>query len=558
MMRLLFLTVPLFFSISTIAQDDKNLIDKAKVGYRISTAELEKTDRNFRVAIAMFRDILNDYPGDVKSSYLLAECYYELKNYWLARAYIDSSLFAGPAVDAEHRLIAGKVYHSVGELGKAETYYEKFRSSNKEGFLFEGELEKFLRECQYAKEQMAKPKNVKIRAIGNILNSQYDDYAPSVAGNGSVMYFTSRRPHSIEGGQIDEKGDYKYYEDIYESRREGTGWGLAEKVKGPINTEKYDAVLSLAPNGEEMYVYINDGRNGGDIYYSKKKGEDAMWSIPEALPSPINTSYYEGSLSVTADGNTIYFISERSKGYGFGDIWKVTKVSNTEWGQPVNLGPAINTPYDEKFIFVHPDGKTLFFASNGHDGLGSYDIFRSTLVGGEYTVPVNLGYPINTVNEESTFSLTTDNKTMYLASVRKEGMGERDIYEADLSEYPILDLGIVDLDKGLVTGAIVSENARKIADATIEVVEESTGLILMTVEADASGRYELSLALGKSYLIKVSAIGFVQSTEKVNVKPGVDGKSIIVRHIVLKAASKKEKAAKEEEEEEEPEVEEEE
>ncbi len=557
MKRLLCLIIPVFCCCLSFAQE-KTLVDKAKLGYRISNAELEMQDRNFRGAIAMIRDILKDYPGDPKSYYLLAQCYYEVKNYWVARNYIDSSLVAGPAEDPEHLLIAGKVYHSVAELDKAEIYYQKFRKAKKEGFLFEGELEKFLGELEYAKEQMAKPKNINVKPLGQILNSQYDDYAPSVSSDGSVMYFTTRRPHGMDGGQIDEKGDYKYFEDIYESHRNDGKWGQASRVEGPLNTEKYDAVLSLAPDGSEMYVYVNNGKNGGDIY-SSHKGGDGLWAAPEALPSPINTSYYEGSLSVTADGNTYYFISERTKGFGFGDIWRVTKVSATQWGQPENLGPAINTPYDEKFVFIHPDGKTLFFASNGHEGLGSYDIFRVTIVGDQFTSPVNLGYPINTVNEESTLSLTSDNKTMYLASVRKEGMGERDIYEIDISGLSLLEAGVADNNKGLVVGTIVTEGAKKISDAIIDIYEDGVEEKILSLTSDASGRYEAKLPLGKVYVLKVNAPDFGEGTEKINVKPGVDGKSITVKHVVLKAPTKTMKAPKEgdEEKEEEPEEDEE-
>ncbi|MFN9970562.1 MAG: hypothetical protein ACK58T_11745, partial [Phycisphaerae bacterium] len=114
-----------------------------------------------------------------------------------------------------------------------------------------------------------------------------------------------------------------------------------------------------------------------------------------------------------ADGKTLYFISERMEGFGLGDVY-VTQKKGDSWTSPKNLGEVINTDMDEKFVFIHPNGKTLFFASNGHPGMGSYDIFKTELVNGKWSTPVNLGYPINTVNEESTFSLTMDNSTMYL------------------------------------------------------------------------------------------------------------------------------------------------
>lgn len=549
MKKILCLSLVLSLYVNGFAQD-KSLVDKAKAGYRISNAQLEMEDRNFRGAAAMLKDILLEFPNDPKACYLLAECLYELKDFWQARAYIDTSIIAGPPEDAEHLLTAGKVYHSVAALDKAEIYYEKFRNTRKEGFLFEGELEKFLGECEFARDQMAHPKGGKLKPLGTELNSKYDEYAPSVTGNGEMIYFTSRRPENEEGGQVDQRGDYKYFEDIYEIKRENGAWTAPKKVDGPINTEKYDAVLSVSPGGDEMYVYVNTGKNGGDIYYSAKD-KAGLWSAPEAMPDPINSSYYEGSLSITADGNTIYFISERPKGYGFGDIWRVTKGADGDWGLPENLGPAVNTPFDEKFVYIHPDGKTLFFASTGHEGLGSYDIYRSILVGDEFTSPVNLGYPINTVNEESTFSFTSDGKTMYLAAIKQDGKGERDLYEVDLTSAGVVDAAVADANKGLVLGTVVTEGARKIPDATIIVVEDGGTTPVVTTAADNNGRYEVKLPLGKAYQIKVTSEGYAETVEKVMVKPAIDGKTMIVKHVVLRSEAKPAKAGKAEEKEDE-------
>ena len=140
---------------------------------------------------------------------------------------------------------------------------------------------------------------------------------------------------------------------------------------------------------------------------------------------------------MTADGNTIYFVSERPEGEGQGDIYVSTK-KGENWSSPKNLGPVVNTDLDEKFVFIHPNGKTLFFASNGHQTMGSYDIFKTEYVNGEWSVPINLGYPINTVNEESTFSLTKDNKTLMIAAEYDNSFGERDIYRIDVSKYALL------------------------------------------------------------------------------------------------------------------------
>ncbi len=549
-------------ALTVLAQPtEKSLMGKAKSSMKITTALQEMDVYNYRGAVVILTSVLDEFRGDVEASFLMAQCLYELKSYEQARAYLDSVIEYAKTPTPGQLMVAGKVYQSVAQLDKALAYYQQYKATPTIESDDLAEVAHFIRQCEYAKKQMASPKSVKLETLGAAVNSRYDDYTPVLSNDGGTMYFTSRRPIVAEENKIDRKGDYKYFEDIYETKFENGKWLEAKLLAGNLNTEKYDAVLSLSPDGEEMYVYVNDGKSGGDISFSKK-GDDNSWSAAMPVEFPINSANYEGAMAVSPSGNTVYFISERSGGYGQGDIWRIQKDHGGEWGAPENLGPAINTPYDEKFILVHPNGKTLFFASNGHLGVGSYDIYRTTIVNGSYTPPVNLGYPINTTLEESTFSFSANQKTMYLAAIRPEGDGDRDIYQVDVSAADVFEAKEASEVVAKLTGMVVTEGANKIAGATVTVYDAISNQLVATTQADEQGSYTFVLPKVGDYQLRIQQPGFLSGNEKISIKTGAE--TTLVKNLVLKnevelgkkVSPKKEakvKKEKKEEDEEEPE-----
>lgn len=305
---------------------------------------------------------------------------------------------------------------------------------------------------------------------------------------------------------MDEAGDYKYFEDIYYSIKDpDTGeWTESLQVAGAVNTETYDAVLSIMPNGKGMFVYKNTVNTTGDIYYSELLSTDSSWTEAQKMPRPINTSYFEGSASITADGNTLFFISERPNGLGLGDIYVSTKTGEN-WSTPKNLGPIVNTEEDEKFVFIHPSGRTLYFASEGHQTMGSYDIFKSEFVNGEWSLPINLGYPINTVNEESTFSLTSDNQTMYIAAEYDDTYGERDLYTVDVANYPLISKGHEMSTFGQLMFTITLADNSPAKSPVITAFLASSGVQVAQIQGDKLGMAKLNLPGNQRYRIVISA-----------------------------------------------------
>jgi hypothetical protein len=337
------------------------------------------------------------------------------------------------------------------------------------------------------------------------------------------MIFTSRRPET-KGGGIDVEADKKYFEDIYLTtwNEEKKNWEEAEPIKGNLNTEGHDACLSLSPDGNTIFIYrnIEDETRSGDIYVSKKNS-NGKWGAAHSIGEPINSSYFESSASISADGNYLYFVSERKGGIGNGDIWVSKKIGKNQWGEPVNLGAVVNTIEDEVSVFIHPDGKTLFFSSRGHNSMGGYDIFKTVKDDkGNWSKPENIGYPINTVNDDLHFVLSTDNKTAYYSTeIVGRGLGERDIYKVDMKNYKIIK-GSDGSDAptiGIVQGKVFDTATGVEMEAEIVVYDNATNQEVAKTDA-LDGNFFFALPVNKIYSIKAKKIGYQDKTENFELK----------------------------------------
>lgn len=475
---------------------------------KMVAAKHEFNVRNMRGALTIYREVLASEPKNSSALYWTARCHYELKRYDLAKEYVERALAEDPSVQTDVDFFYGMIHHRLAELDEAIERFQKFLDANSSKRSFEvEEARRFISECRYAKEMMRRPVPVRIANMGPVVNTRFDEYAPSVTADGKRLLFTSRRSDAT-GGEIDEGGDFKFYEDIYQSlwNEEKGAWSEAKGAVGEVNTSGYDAVLSVAPDGSSMFIYRNDAANAGNVFLSKFNAFDGSWRAPEKMPRPINSSYFESSCSVTSDGKTLYFVSERPEGFGQGDIYVSERTSGGSWSKPQNLGGIINTELDEKFVFIHPNGKTLYFASDGHQTMGSYDIFRSEFVNGQWSIPVNLGYPINTVNEESTFSLTGDNQTMFISAEYSDALGERDIYQIDVSDYPLLSSGYDKSSYGTVILSVEDEKSKPVRGAQVDILlDTGSDRIVTTERTDKLGRIRVNLPGGVTYRLRVTS-----------------------------------------------------
>jgi len=535
MIRISFFSILLLACLCAAAQKDttnKSLFSGALATPRILAARHEFNENNMRGSLLIYREVLQSDPNNAAALYGTSECYYHSKKYKLALEYLNKALAIEPTISSESEFFLGQIYHRTAKLDDAITAFQAFLTKEKPS-TYEYELAvQYRDQCLYAKEMMKKPVPVTIENMGNLINSRYDDYTPSISSDGKLLVFTARR-NDTKGGRMDEQGDYKYFEDIYYSEYDEatSSWSQSTAVEGDLNTETYDAVLSIFPSGSGMYVYKNTVSSTGDIYYSEYRPSTKEWTAAQKMPRPINTSYFEGSISMTADGNTVYFVSERPEGEGQGDIYVSTK-KGEHWSNPKNLGEVVNTDLDEKFVFIHPNGKTLFFASNGHQTMGSYDIFKTEFVNGAWSVPMNLGYPINTVNEESTFSLTKENKSLMIAAEYDDSFGERDIYRIDVSKYDMLSEGYDARTAGQILVTCTNAAGEPVKKATVEARYASTGKAILSIQTDEIGRVKLSLPGNASYTIVVTLDDF-KSEKTIDLQLKQQGETVIKHEVVI-------------------------
>ena len=534
MIRITLSTLAFLFTFTAFAQKDTtrtNIFTGALATPRIMAAKHEYNENNMRGAMLIYREVLQSDPNNAAALYGTSECYYNLKKYKLALEYLNKALEKEPGISSESEFFRGQIYHRTAKLDDAIVAFDDFLSKEKPN-TYEYELATQYRlQCLYARDMMKKPVAVTIDNMGNLINSRYDEYTPSISADGKTIVFTARR-NDTKGGRMDEEGDYKYFEDIYFSEYDEATkeWSQSTAVEGDLNTETYDAVLSIFPSGNGMFVYKNTVSSTGDIYFSEYRPGTKEWSAAQKMPRPINTSYFEGSISMTADGNTVYFVSERPEGEGQGDIYVATKKGDS-WTSPKNLGPVVNTDLDEKFVFIHPNGKTLFFASNGHQTMGSYDIFKTEYVNGEWSVPINLGYPINTVNEESTFSLTKDNKSLMIAAEYDDSYGERDIYKIDVSKYELLSGDYAKSTAGQILVSCSYQAGEPAQDARVEAYLVSNNKLVASTETDKAGRAKLNLPGNETYKI-VTVIDDFKNEKVIDLTLRQEGETVI-KHDVL-------------------------
>ncbi|HIP36962.1 MAG TPA: tetratricopeptide repeat protein [Crocinitomix sp.] len=447
-----FLSLNTYASVIYPPDSTNTLVERGQAKYLISEGKKQFNLGMYRSALVKFREALVKDKNNPEATMWVGECHTALGNYDRGLKYALKAYKLDSLVHKEINYLLGFNYHKLGELDKAIENYNKAKSIISEARAKDLRIPLRIEECKTAKEMMNHPIKINIKALGVNVNTKNDEYSAVLSNSGKVLYFTSRRADN-KGGGI-SSGDKKFFSDIYVSvwNSEKEEWGEAtnlDDVIKKINTVGFDAVSAISSDGEYIYISINtDGLNkpkpktrSTDIFYSKWSPKGA-WGTPKPLQKKtINTMFFEAGASFTADGNTMYFVSERLGGEGMSDIWKSTKIGKKTWSKPVNLGSTINTPSNETTVYVTPDEKYLFFSSQGHSGMGGYDVYycvKDNL--GNWSKPVNMGYPINTVGEETHFQYYPKYKKAYYSKISKAGdgnggVGGRDIFEVDMSDY---------------------------------------------------------------------------------------------------------------------------
>lgn len=378
-------------------------------------------------------------------------------------------------------------------------------------------------ECKNGKSLQARPVNGQVSNLGPVVNSEVADYGVLLSSDGTRMEFTSRRSNST-GGKIN-KATSEYFEDIYTTSLTASGWTAPVPISEPVNSVINDASVGLFNDGRTMLIYRDD--NGtGDLYESTRNGE--TWSAPKPLGPAINSPANETSAWPSSDGKQLFFVSDREGGVGGQDIW-ISRWDATAgtWGEAENPGPVLNTIEDEDGVFLHPDGQTLYFSSKGHACMGGYDVFRSTLVDGRWSKPENLGWPVNSPDDDLFFVLTANNTTGHFSSVRPNGFGEDDLYRVDFLPEPRPEetaaMGASGKPDGangqMITlkGKVMDLKELDGMEATIQIMDLSDGHLVLSITSDpGTGEYLAVVPAGPSYAMHVRANGYLLHSENID------------------------------------------
>ena len=355
--------------------------------------------------------------------------------------------------------------------------------------------QKLLADAKFSIQAIQHPVPFKPVNMGPNINTANDEYLPVATADESMLIFTRKINNN---------------EDFYKSLKVNSKWDTATYLSDQINTPQYnEGAQSISQDGKFLFFTgcnRPDGRGRCDIYIARKKGDD--WAKPFDLSDPINTSGWESQPSISADGRTLYFVSNKKGGYGGYDIWK-SKLTDKGWGEPENLGPNINTAYNEQSPFIHPDDSTLYFGSNGWPGLGNKDLFVSRLgKDGKWQKPENLGYPINTNGDENGLTLTAYGNYAFFASDNLNGYGGYDIYTFELPAN--LRPHIVTYVKGNVYDAKTKDPL----EAAVEIIDLQSNLpVYQDYSNKDEGDFLATITSGKNYGLNISKSGYLFYSE---------------------------------------------
>jgi outer membrane protein OmpA-like peptidoglycan-associated protein/tetratricopeptide (TPR) repeat protein len=382
--------------------------------------------------------------------------------------------------------------------------------SRKRSYEFANQLEK---EAQAEKSTTVfAPKN-----LGPSVNSKMSEYLPSQTIDGTQLFYTRR---------VDT-----YNEDFYGSTRiKNSNWESAQPLKGSLNTPQSEGAMMISQDGTLLVFtgcYRPDSYGGCDLYISTKTKDG--WSAAKNLGSRINSEQWESQPCLSPDKRELYFASRRTGGYGGSDLYVSRLQENGQWGDPINLGPKINSPADEQCPFIHADNQTLYFTSSYWQGYGDDDLFLARKqTDGSWSTPKNLGYPINTIDREGTLFITADGKTAYYASERKDSYGGLDLYSFELKA------SIRPFDTRWVTGKVTDKKTGKGIAATLELTDLSTKQIISKVKTDSVGNYLLTLPTGRDYAFTVNQKGYLFNSDQYFLKNGTKD-SAAVKNIELQS-----------------------
>ena len=472
---------------------DPDKVNK-KAGEIYGQAYEEATSGNYTAALKHLSDALKLDPKFVDVYLSRAGIYADMKNYAASVADFETGLKMDSVYSKTFLLPYSISLAGVGKFQEALTVVNEFLSNptlNQQS-IKAGNYRKstYIFAVDYEKKHPVKGYIFAPQNLGDSINTAALEYFPSLTIDGRKMIFTRRVNND---------------EDFYESNFINGKWSLAKPLGGKINTNFNEGAQNISQDGQLLiFTGCNypEGQGSCDLYFSVKTNNG--WSEPQNLGPVVNTDFWESSPSLSPDKRDLYFASSISGGYGGRDIWVTHRLPTGKWSRPENLGPTINTSGDESCPFMHADNETLYFNSNGHPGYGMTDLFFSKKINDStWTEPENLGYPVNTIDDQGSLIVAADGKTAYYASEGTDTRGGLDLYSFQLRE------DIRPLKTLWVKGKVFDKKTSAGLPSAVELTDIKTGHLVSKIQTDEDGNYLVTLPVGKDYAFNVNRKGYL-------------------------------------------------
>ncbi|UPL50685.1 OmpA family protein [Hymenobacter sublimis] len=490
---------------------------------QLKTANKFFSQENYRASIPYYEQVLAKEPNNAQALFRAGIAYMSFdKEKASDYIYKAQRLKKNVSKDVEYWL--GRVDHLNYNFDEAIAHFQAYNATLKSKDTRKKELAQLIQHSKNAKVQFNSPKDIFVKNLGPTINTPYSEHSPVISGDDKLLLFTSRGENVTGAGNAEGKkggnlaSDGEYFEDIFEAKRiDEENWEKPRSLSGVLNGKGHDASIQVFDNDTKMLMYRQD--ENGDIFYTEKTGGD--WTAPKKLNSNVNSKAFESDAFITPDGLTIYFSTSKFSEEGTLDIYYATRQPGGDWGPAKTLGNAVNTVYDDDSPYLSKDGKTLYFSSRGHNTMGGYDIFKSDWdsVGNKWGRPENMGYPVNTPDDDTYYRLSPDGSYAYLSSYRIGGYGEKDIYTINY------------IKNAIIRGRVLSSRDSTIIPG-VELVfsgtqADKTALSYRDVTKPETGDYQVNVLSGRTYQVAVSKDGQNIETQEFAVPISTNDSTVI-------------------------------